>query len=197
MDSEKSYKLYRFTSGYLKFQYDNLGMTWEKAYELTKKRWRNINNFIENFWTKYPEQYPPKHLENWMMELFNVSVEDLKKAVAMDAEEYDKCLPLQPAPLYYLEYVKFFPISRLIPEGLSIDEAIEFVNDIPFTENIRARWMNLGMSEIHFQKNRKYYFTYFRPSLTMEQDAAIFGGYSERIQQYVQIDGKKVSMILS
>ena len=197
-ECERSYMIYRFTTGYIKFQYDHSGVKWSDAFERTggKAKWKHHNKFTEHFWNKYPEQFPPQKLEGWMMELFNVDEEELGKTVAFDTEEFDRCLQFQPTPDHYLEYTKFFPIARKLPNGLSMDQAVEFVQEIPFLDHLKARWMTTPMSEIHFSRDRTYNVTFFRPSLTLENGDVIFGGYNV-VEHYVQIDGKKVSLVLS
>jgi hypothetical protein len=197
-ECESTYELYRYTKNYLKFQYDHSGITWEVAYQKTggNKTWGHHNNFTEHFWNKYPEQFPPWQLEKWSQELFNVSIEELQRTVEMDAEEFDKYLPLQSPPDHYLEYIKFFPFAHKLPSGFLMTDAIEFVNNLPYPEHLRGRWFTTPLSEIHFQRDQKYYVTLFKPSIMIKDDAILFEGYNG-VQHYWQIGNRKVSIILS
>jgi hypothetical protein len=51
MECEISYELYRFTSAYIKYMYDNSHIQWHETFERTggKERWGHHNKFTEHW----------------------------------------------------------------------------------------------------------------------------------------------------
>lgn len=129
------------------------------------------------------------------MDLIGLTVNDLKRTVSLDQEQFDKYYPFEPAPKFYSEYIFFCPFLKHIPDGLSLQQAIAYVNSLPMIKQIKARWFTTPFSEVYFHRDDEISINLFRPSMEHVQgDKVIFGGHN-RINHSIRIGGKDAGFL--
>lgn len=174
-ECKHSYKLFRITLGYIKYQYEQKNLKWHEAYELTggKEHWGHHNLFIQNSWNKFPPE-TLRLLRDFEMKLYDITIEDIGRAVELDAVEYDKAIINEPIPTSYFDYSTLVHVRHRIPECSSIQEAIEHTNEQEFDGWVRARMIdNSPFREVWFCKDKTYSVILLRPSFRLETDGAI------------------------
>lgn len=171
----EGYKPYRITQGYIDYQYKQTNPKWHEIYELLggKEVWKHHTNFIQNWWNRFPPTNL-RILKEWEMKLFDITVEDIKRATDLDNIEFAKAIPKEPIPATYFEYIKFFPFQKPINQKCSsVQEAIDYVSALP-KEHIRMRWIeNYPFRNVHFWKDGTYQSTFLRSEFRVETDGAI------------------------
>lgn len=196
-ECKETYEPYRITKAYIEYQYKLSNIQWYDAFSFMggKEVWGHHNKFIEYFWCKFPYQNL-RALSYSEMELFNICVDDIFRAVALDDAQFDKAISNEHIPEYFYEYIQFFPIRRSIPKCSSAFDAIWYVNNLPYPDNVRMRWIeNFPFREIHFSKSKEISSTFYRSECKIKRDKLIFKSPS-RIAPIVSIGGKKVDITL-
>jgi hypothetical protein len=198
LECEASYEPYRITKAYIDYQYKLSNIKWYDAFLFAggKKVWGHHNKFIEYFWNKFPNQ-DLRVLRYWEMELFNISIDDVLRAVALDNAEFDKSDSKEKTPEFFYEYILFFPIKRSIPKCSNVYETIKYVNRLPYPDNVKMRWVeNYPIRDVHFRKGNDYSSTFYRSECKIKKDMLVFM-YPSRTAPIISIGGRKVDITLS
>lgn len=195
---KESYEPYRITKAYIDYQYKLSNIQWHDAFKFTggKETWGHHNVFIQNWWNKFPYQ-DLRVLRYWEMELFNISIDDVLRAVALDDAEFVKADSMEKPPEYFFEYILFFPIKRSIPKCSSVQEAISYVNRLPYPDNVKMRWLeNFPYRDVHFRRGNDYSSTFYRSECKIKKDMLVFK-YPRATAPVISIGGRKVNISLS
>lgn len=198
LECKASYEPYRITNAYIEYQYKLSNIKWHDAFSFTggKERWGHHNVFTQNFWNKFPYQNL-RRLRYWEMDLFNISIDDVLRAVALDDAEFDKAISNEKPPEYFFEYIFFCPIKRSIPKCSSVQEAIEYVSNLPFDAGLKMRWVeNYPYRDIRFSKDGSYSSTFYRSACKVKKDILVFK-YPSRTAPIISIGGRKIDITLS
>lgn len=172
---KESYKPFRITLGYIKYQYNQKNLKWHEAYELSggKEVWGHHTYFIEFCWSKFPPERL-RLIRDFEMKLYDISIEYIRRAVELDAIEFDKAIVNEPIPTSFSDYTTLVAIRHKIPECSSVQEAIDYANAQEFKSYIRARMIdNSPFREVWFHKDKTYSVILLRPSFRLESDGAI------------------------
>ena len=198
LECKASYQPYRITKAYIDYQYKLSNIQWFDAFLFTggKERWKHHNVFTQNWWNKFPYQNL-RRLRYWEMDLFNISIDDILRAVALDDIEFDKAISNERPPEYFFEYIFFCPIKRSIPKCSSVQEAIEYVNNLPFDAGLKMRWIeNHPYRDIRFSRDGSYSSTYFRSACKIKRDMLVFK-FPNSIAPTISMRGRKIDITLS
>ena len=198
LECKASYEPYRITNAYIEYQYKLSNIQWHDAFKFTggKERWGHHNVFTQNYWNKFPSRNL-RMLRFSEMELFNISINDVLKAVALDDIEFDKAISNERPPEFYFEYSLFCPIRKVIPKCSTVQEAIEYVNGLPYPDNVKLRWVdNYPYRDIVFDRDRSYSSSFYRSACKVRKDMIEFKSPS-RIAPTISMRGKRIDITLS
>ncbi len=171
----EGYEPYRITLGYIIYQYKQKNPKWHEMYALlgSKEVWGHRTNFIQNWWSRFPPTNL-RILKEWEMKLFDITVEDIKRATDLDNIELDKALINETIPTSYFDSIELFPFNIPIEKDCSsVQEAIDYVGALP-VGHAKMRWIeNYPFRDIRFGADGTYISFFHRSEFRVESDDAV------------------------